>query len=215
MKFAAYVVIVFGIFLSGCQYYNAVQTAAGVYQSGKAVSTGYGAYSMMKSLQDAEPIFKDYDYIAVESLISPRQDDKSKALVKAFAENLQYIIKTDLAQVGTKTRLCENMPCGDGSVIKVQFKEKGYDESIVQHIFMGDKLKGNLYYIDVKSGSVIREESLESMDTYEDMLRMIHTVTSAKLIKQSQSQEEAQTAMDKLNAVDPIMPAHKELFASN
>jgi len=188
-----------------------VQTAAQIYRTGKTATQGYYSVKMVKSLKDAEPLFDGYDSVKVETLIVPRDEEKTGNIISAFKDNLYYIVETDLQVVQSGKSICSGESCS-GKTMLIQFREKDYNSNTAQRIFMGNKLRGKLYYIDKQTGTVIKEEDLEAVSNYKQILEMIHTSVVSKLLKSIKDASKAQEAVNRVNRVDPIKPEYKELF---
>lgn len=206
-----------GVFLvSGCAVYQLASTGAQVYNNSRALSTGYHANNMAKSMRNAEPIFKDYSAITVETLISPRDGDKGDQLVAAFKDNVGYLVDQDLKEVTPDKTVCGAALC-QGKVMLVQFKESGYDANAFQKMTMGDKLRGDLLFIDKESGAVVRKEDIEAMSNYGQVLRMVHSSVVSKLLKGRafKDQKEAEAVVNRVNTIDPIKPEYKDLFKAS
>lgn len=207
--FISFVVV---IFLSGCMdTLQNISPATSVVMNGQALTNAYYSYKMVKSLHDTQPIFNGCQYIEIVTNIAPREDEKAKVVIKAFQDNLIYIVQKDLETTESESKLCEKSPCPGKSII-VQFKETGYDENILQKVFMGSSLRGNLFFLEKETGTILALENLEGMSNYKDLLGMIHTSVSLKLLKGIQDSTKMQNSMNKINGFDPIKPEYKTLF---
>ncbi len=197
--------------INSCEHANKIVPGVGLYQAGRSLTTGYHSLKMVKSMSNSGPLFQGYDYVRVETMIAPRDEEAQIKIADAFSDNMKYLLNEDLEATGVKTVLCSSSPC-EGRVIVVQFKEKGYDESLVQKIFIGDKIRGSLYFIDQETGTVIREENFESISTYKDMFHLMHSSFSLKMLKEITDSDEMKAASDRVNEIDPIKPEYADLL---
>lgn len=201
---------------SGCAVYQLAATGVQVYSNARAVSNASYANEMAKSMRNSEPIFNDYSAISVDTLIFPREGNKGDLVTAAFKDNVRYLIDQDLKEVTPDKNICSDASC-QGKIMVVQFKESGYDANFIQKITIGDKLRGNLFFIDKESGTVIRKEDIEATANYEQILHMVHASVVTKLLKgrQFKDQKEAEGVVNKVNTIDPIKPEYKELLAAS
>ncbi len=166
---------------AGCvQALQTVDTAAALYNNARAGAVLYHAGDMAKSLQDQPALFTAYDRVRVEARLAPRGEDPQR-VAEAFQRNLAYTVAAELDEAGLPAHVClEN--CA-GRVMTVQFVEKGYDANLFQRVTLGDKLRGALHYVDGEAGSVLRTETLESVETYAELAGLIRMSVAAKVAR--------------------------------
>lgn len=202
-------VIAMGVFI-GCSALQVVDTATSVYNAGRAGATGYSAYKSTKSFENPEPLFTGYDSVQLECQISPRDKKNADALISAFTDNYAYIVQTDLAAAKSSTKICSQNDC-NGNVLVLQFKELAFDGSMTTRILQGDQLKGELYYIQKSTGTILRKENIEGLSSYAEVLRGIHSSVSSKLVKGLEGKNDAE-AVANLTKVDPLKPEYQKIF---
>jgi len=202
------------VFLTGCLgAVQAVQMASMGFMSARAGYQGYNAVKMAKAIKNSEPIFENYDAVKVEVLLNPREEDAQKP-AQAFRDNVKWMIEKDFEVIGVKKReVCEEN-CPENTLV-VQFKEEGYGENLAQKLLAGEKLRGKLYYIDMKSGTVIKEEPLEVASDYASLIKEINLSVGMKILKEIEKEgdeEKLKSAVDRFNKFNPVKEEYRELF---
>ncbi len=206
----------FPFLLSCYEAVQAVQMASAGFLSARAVYQGYNAVKMAKAISRSEPLFENYDAVKVEVLLNPREGE-ARELVQAFEDNVKWMIEKDFEVIGVRKReVCEES-CPENTLV-IQFKETGYGENLAQKLLAGEKLRGKLYYIDMKSGTVIKEEPLEVASNYVDLIKEINLSVGVKILKEIEKEgdeEKLRRAVDRFNRFYPIKEEYRELFKSS
>jgi len=196
--------------------FDMVSGVSSLYNNVKAGTMMYHSYDLVKTIRTAEPLFKDYDNVMVRVQINPREDVDGHDISAAFEKNVRYIIEKDTETSGDYLKVCE-LEC-EGRTLVLQFKETGYNSNIVQKLTVGDKLRGELYYMDHDNAEVLKIEKLEMSDDYAGLLREIHMSVISKILKSMSEQggrrdkREMRGMVEEYNAFDPVMPEYRELF---
>jgi len=187
-----------------------VQMASSAFLSARAGYQGYNAVKMAKTIRESEPVFEDYQGVKVEVKLNTDNEE----LLKAFKDNMEWMIKKDLEIAEYEDRVVCSENCPEKTLI-VQFVETGYGQTAVQKILAGEKLRGKLYYIDAKSGTVIREEPMEAASNYIDLLKEINLSVGMKALKRFEKSgdgEKLKKKVDEFNNFSPIKEEYAELF---
>ena len=199
-------------------FFGTMNNAVSMYNNVKAGVQIYHTRDMVKSVLAADPLFRDYDNVMVRVQVYPRDTESGQDISSAFEENVHYIIDNNMQISGEYLRVCES-DCV-GKTLVLQFREKGYDSNIIQRFTVGDKLRGELYYMDHTNAELLRVEKLEIAENYEMLLREINLSVVSKLIKSmnehtgKKGNKEMEALVEKYNTFDPVMPEYRELFAA-
>lgn len=199
-----------GVSLSAC---GVVQAGYGVYQTANAATKLSQAKEMADSFKNQEPTFVGFENVEVDVLVAPRGEESSQKLVTAFKDNVEYIVEQNFEAMDRSKKVCRGEDC-NGNTIVVQFKEKAYDETVMQKLFLTGSVRGSLYFVDKQTGRVLRQESFEGAGNYGDLLKGINTSVGLKVLKSIQDPKKAQKAFEKFNEIEPIKPEYKKLFQS-
>ncbi|WP_022846824.1 hypothetical protein [Desulfurobacterium sp. TC5-1] len=195
-----------------------VENAVSLYNTAVALNRGYHAYSMVDSMKNAIPVFKDYKCVKVQALIMPGKTEKVKKLRSAFVDDFSYIVREYVKAAHLEdVKVCSTENCTDckGKMLVIQFLENGYSPNLFNKITMGGLLRGSLRYIDGESGRVIREEKLEDAKNYEDLLQEIAMSVGSKAAQTAITiypDKDPQKIIDEVNKVNPIKPEYRKLF---
>jgi len=202
------------VFLSGCLgVVQTAQIAGGAFLSARAGYQGYSAVKMAKAMKKSQPLFENYDAVKVEVLLNPREGDQ-KRLAEAFKDNVKWMIEKDFEVIGVPGKAVCEESCPEKTIV-VQFRETGYGESTAQKVLAGEKLRGKLYYIDMNSATVIKEEPLEVASNYADLIKEINLSVGIKLLKGIEKEGDAKKlkeAVDRFNRFNPVKEEYRELF---
>ena len=159
------------LLLSGCAAVDTAQSAIGLYDSARSVTTGYHAVTSVKDLQNAKPLFRNIDSVLVLADIRPR--DAAPELPVAFAGNLASYTTAVAAAVGAPIRVCRVMAECSGRLLTLNFVEDAYDRNLVQRLTVGDKIRGKLMFTDAASGQILDEKRAEIADDYAALARQV------------------------------------------
>lgn len=208
-KFTLSAIALATITLSGCA---AVDTAQRAYS---AVQAGYGAksaYSSVKDIRNAQPVFVGYSAVVAYAELSP-DDQKARDQIRgAFADNIRYLVSEYGRVFGQPVAVCLNpQQCG-GRILGVQFSEDAYDANLAEKITMGDRLKGRISYIDVASGRIVAESRVEGVSSYADVLGVLRGSLFASM---SKSYPDARPAPEAIEAIPSVKPGYEKLFAQS
>lgn len=173
--------VVLAVLLSGCAAVDTAQSAIGLYDSARSVTTGYHAVTSVKDLQNAKPLFKDIDSVLVLADIRPR--DAVPALPSAFAANLAIYTTAVAAAVGAPIRACRVMAECSGRVLTLNFVEDAYDRNLVQRLTVGDKIRGKLVFTNAASGQILDEKRAEIAEDYAALARQVSGFVMGSLYK--------------------------------
>ncbi|MBI1912938.1 MAG: hypothetical protein HYS21_13180 [Deltaproteobacteria bacterium] len=199
-----------GVMLSAC---GPLQAGYSIYQTANAATKLSQVKEMADSLRNQEPTFIGFENVEVDILVAPRNEENSQKLVTAFKDNVEYIVEQNFEAMDSSKKVCRSEDC-DGKTIVVQFKEKAYDENVMQKLFLTGSVRGSLYFVDKQTGRVLRQESFEGAGNYGDLLRGINTSVGLKVLRSIQDPKKAQKAFEKFNDIEPIKPEYKKLFQS-
>ncbi|GAB6064930.1 hypothetical protein JCM9492_00220 [Aquifex pyrophilus] len=169
---------------------------------------------MAKQIRQSEPVFENYEAVKFEAFLNPREVENADELKRAFEDNVRWLIKKDLEVAGLNLEVCQDN-CPENTIV-IQFRETGYGESLAQKLLAGEKLRGKLYYVDKKSGRVIKEENLEVAGSYADLVREIHLSVGFKALKSVEKTgdgERLKKAVEAFNRINPIKKEYEELLA--
>jgi hypothetical protein len=208
------------VLLSGCLgALQTVQTAGQMYSGSRGAYQAYHSTQTVKAIKKAEPVFAEYERVNLDVKVRPRDSEEAREITAAFKDNLRYVVRKDLkaAELGVETCL-RDCPTNGGLVL--QFKEKGYDDGVVQSLLAGDKMRGTLYFVDGEDGSVIKEEPIENAEDYKGLMKLVHMSVYTKALKSAmkgKSNEEAKALMkraQKKSDFPLVRPKHQDLLAS-
>ena len=177
-------VVVLAVLLSGCAAVDTAQSAIGLYDSARSVTTGYHAVTSVKDLQNAKPLFKDIDSVLVLADIRPR--DAVPELPTAFAGNLASYTTAVAGAVGAPIRVCRAMAECSGRVLTLNFVEDAYDRNLVQRLTVGDKIRGKLVFTNAASGQILDEKRAEIAEDYAALARQVSGFVMGSLYKSFQ-----------------------------
>jgi len=196
-------------FLMACSAYTPlapINSAINVYQGAKVAYNGYNAYKMVKGMQDADPVFIDYQGVEFKNRIHPADGDKI-SIERAFNQEAQRyagevlnIAKLD--NVKTCIQRCD----GIKKILVVQFKEDTYGRTLAGRILAGELIRGKLYFMDKDSGEVIRETPLEDAKKYSDLLHELDMTLAYSVVKSAgiKDKKDINDIIDGLNEI-PII----------
>ncbi len=159
------------LLLSGCAAVDTAQSAIGLYDSARSVTTGYNAVTSVKDLQNAKPLFRDIDSVLVLADIRPRE--ATPELPVAFAGNLASYTTALASAVGAPIRVCRVMAECSGRVLTLNFVEDAYDRNLVQRLTVGDKIRGKLVFTNAASGQILDEKRAEIAEDYAALARQV------------------------------------------
>ena len=169
------------VLVSGCAAVDTAQSAIGMYDSARSVTTGYHAVTSIKDLQNAKPLFRDIDSVLVLADIRPRE--ASPELPMAFAGNLASYTTAVAAAVGAPIRVCRAMAECSGRVLTLNFVEDAYDRNLVQRLTVGDKIRGKLLFTDAANGQILDEKRAEIAEDYAALARQVSGFVMGSLYK--------------------------------
>jgi hypothetical protein len=172
------------LLLSGCAAVDTAQSAIGLYDSARSVTTGYHAVTSVKDLQNAKPLFRDIDSVLVLADIRPREAVPELAV--AFAGNLASYTTAVASAVGAPIRVCRVMAECSGRVLTLNFVEDAYDRNLVQRLTVGDKIRGKLVFTDAASGQILDEKRAEIAENYAGLARQVSGFVMGSLYKSFQ-----------------------------
>ena len=172
------------LLLSGCAAVETAQSAIGLYDSARSVTTGYHAVTSVKDLQNAKPLFRDIDSVLVLADIRPRE--AAPELPLAFAGNLASYTTAVASAVGAPIRVCRVMAECTGRVLTLNFVEDAYDRNLVQRLTVGDKIRGKLVFTDAASGQILDEKRAEIAEDYAGLARQVSGFVMGSLYKSFQ-----------------------------
>lgn len=204
--------------LLGCiapQNMAIIDTATNLYQLGNLATTGTHAYKFGKSIrpEDAIPVFHDFANVRVDVLVLPREG-AAAAMTAAFIDNLRHLIATELRESKLSAAVCEDC---QSPWLTIQFREKDYQENVLQKVYLGNKLRGDFFYIDGTKGTVLKQESLEVADNYLALLEQTRVSVVGKVIKSLQAagrEKEIEAYIDGANrrSTALVKPEHAALL---
>ncbi|WP_293002592.1 hypothetical protein [Nevskia sp.] len=173
--------IIVGVLLSGCAAVDTAQSAIGLYDSARSVTTGYHAVTSVKDLQNAKPLFREIDSVLVLADIQPR--DAVPELPAAFAENLASYTTAVAASVKAPIQVCRVMVECSGRILILNFVEDAYDRNLIQRLTVGDKIRGKLVFTDAVSGQILDEKRAEIAEDYAGLARQVSGFVMGSLYK--------------------------------
>lgn len=210
-KMAALSLLVYIPLIHSCVgAFQVAQVAAGGYLTARGGYQAYNAAKMAKVIRESEPLIEDYQGIKVEAMLNTENEE----IKKAFKDNMEWMIRKDLEIAEYNDRVVCSEECPEKTVI-VQFVETGYGESTAQKILAGDKLRGKLYFIDSQSGTVVREEPIESASNYIDVLKSINLSVGMKALKRFEkegNEEKLKKKVDEFGKFFPVKEEYIDLF---
>lgn len=158
------------VVLSGCAAIDGAQSAIGLYDSAKSVTSGYHAYTSVKDLKNASPTFAGYDGVVVLADIRPRENADNLAAI--FASNLAGYTTAVAKAVRAPLQVCSSLTSCSGKVLVLNFREDAYDRNLVQRLTVGDKIRGRLVFTDAASGRILDEKQAEMSENYASLARL-------------------------------------------
>lgn len=156
--------------LAGCAAIDGAQSAIGLYDSAKSVTSGYHAYTSVKDLKNASPTFAGYDGVVVLADIRPRENADNLAAI--FASNLAGYTTAVAKTVLAPLQVCPSLASCSGKVLVLNFREDAYDRNLVQRLTVGDRIRGRLVFTDAASGRILDEKQAEMGENYASLARL-------------------------------------------
>lgn len=165
--------------LQGCGALGLIQAV----QTANSVRSGYQGYesvSMMKSVKDKTPVFKDYQVAYVSVDVQPRKVD-SAVMDNAMAEAYSRSI-TDMAKELGLNVICkpynqsEVEATSDALVIQVA----EVNTAGVTRVMSGENIHAAVKYIDKKSAKILAEEDYKPLQGYGNFIGIM---TSSAMVK--------------------------------
>lgn len=156
--------------LAGCAAIDGAQSAIGLYDSAKSVTSGYHAYTSVKDLKNASPTFAGYDGVVVLADIRPRENADNLAAI--FASNLAGYTTAVAKTVRAPLQVCPSLASCSGKVLVLNFREDAYDRNLVQRLTVGDRIRGRLVFTDAASGRILDEKQAEMGENYASLARL-------------------------------------------
>lgn len=208
--------------LTGCQAYEAAQSAAGIYE-------GYRTYEMASDVRDAEPVFDGVERVAVDSDLLEHDGEDEQAIEAAFDENFAWAVEQTLeaADLDTEVTTAEQ---ADNPDLVVQFRQEGHD-GFVERWTMGDRLLGDLYFHSMPAGAIEDEAEMTAASDHEGLFETIQGTVATRALatraQQLEAKEEAgeidaethenrmQNYVDAVNDIDWIKPEHEPKLAGD
>lgn len=197
--------------LAGC---SAVNTASSVYSNVKAGMGAKSAYTTVKDMKDAQPVFVGYTAVVATAEVAPRKE--IAGFPEAFADNMRYLVTESARAVSAPIQACVSVQACGGRVLAIQFTEDGFNRNLVERVTMGDRLRGKLVYMDLAGGRVIAEKRIEGVEDYTAMMGLIRGSLAAAMLKSfPPTPDSGKTAADSLNRIASIKPGYEKLFKSS
>jgi hypothetical protein len=198
--------------LSGCSSVDAFNKASNAYSAVRTGMTANAAYSSVKDLKDAQPLFQGYTSVTALVEIAPRESNA--AFPETFRQNMLYLVGESVRAIGASLTTCQSATACGGRVLVVQFRETAYNGGLVERVTMGAKLKGGLSYVDLASGQIVASKASEGVDNYAGLMGLIHASISTSMLKCFPAPDAAtmQRRVEAINAIPAIRPGLEESF---
>jgi len=163
-------------------------------------------------LKDAEPYFSGYSSVVVSAKVAPRKS--VDGFVDAFRDNMAYLVRESAVAVNADLDTCIAVQGCGGRVLVVQFTEGGYRDNIVERITLGDRLRGELAFIDLGTGEILGTKSIEVQKDYEGLMQGIRGAVSYTMLRSfpQASGDATEQAVTAINNIEPIAPRHRAMF---
>lgn len=198
--------------LGGCSTYDAFNKASNAYSAVRTGMTAKSAYSSVKDLKDAQPVFQGYTSVAARAEVAPRESNAG--FPETFRQNMLYLVAESARASGAGLATCQTTTACGGRVLVVQFREAAYNGGLIERVTMGSKLKGTLSYVDLGSGQIVATKAIEGVDDYAGLMGLIHASISTGMLKSfpPPDSEAMDRRVDAINQIPPIRPGFEESF---
>lgn len=209
MRFA---VLVCAAAMSSCSSVDAFNKASNAYSAVRTGMTAKAAYSSVKDLKNAQPVFQGYTTVSALAEVAPRESNAG--FPETFRQNMLYLVAESARASGAALATCQTVAACNGRVLVIQFSEAAYDGSLVERITMGSKLKGTLSYVDLGTGQIIASNAIEGVDDYAGLMGLIRASISTGMLKSFPPPDSAamERSVEAINAIPPIRPGFEESF---
>ena len=205
---------------SGCQAYQAAQSAAGIYE-------GYRTYEMAADVRDAEPVFGDVERVGIDTDLLEHEGSDAEAIEDAFNANFLWAVEQTLEATELDA---EVVPTDEAEAtdLVVQFRQEGHD-GIVERWTMGDRLLGDLYFHSMPAGAMEDQAEMTAASDHDGLFEAIQATVATRALatraQQLEAKEEAgeidaetheqrmQAYVDAINELDWIKPEYEEVLA--
>ncbi len=158
------------------QVVQAVQTA----NNARSGYQGYEALSMMKSIKDKTPVFKDYQIAFVSVEVKPRKADANamdKAMAEAYSRSISDMAKELGLNVVCKPYVQAEVEATPDALV-IQVEEVA--TSTLTTVMSGENIHATVKYIDKKSAKLLVEEEYKPLKGYGNMIGIM---TASAMIK--------------------------------
>lgn len=198
--------------LAGCSSVDAFNKASNAYSAVRTGITAKAAYSSVKDLKDAQPVFQDHTAVSALAEIAPRESNAT--LAETFRQNMLYLVEESARATGAALTTCRTGAACGGHVLVIQFREAAFNGGLVERVTMGSKLRGTLSYVDLGSGQIVASKAIEGVDDYAGLMGLIHASISTSMLRSFPAPDTAtmERRVEAINAIPPIRPGYEESF---